>query len=99
MAPDPADQSSPLTERIKNALESADLDAMRELLAPDVTWGAPGDPNPACRNRDQVLTWYQRGRNAGARASVVEMEVRGGGVSWGCEWETPRQARSTAGRS
>lgn len=78
MATPPPREPAELAERVKDALESADLDKIGELLAPDVTWGAPGDPNPACRNRDQVPTWYRQGRNAGARARVVEMEERGG---------------------
>lgn len=62
----------PLVERIRGALGSGDLNGYADLLAPDVTWGAPGDPQPACRNRRQVLAWYQRGFDGGTRADVVE---------------------------
>jgi ketosteroid isomerase-like protein len=61
--------------RVKVALESADLASFRDLLDPNVRWGAPDDPTPSCRNRDQVLAWYQRGRDAGVRASVAEVIV------------------------
>jgi ketosteroid isomerase-like protein len=59
------------------ALEAGDLRAFQALLDPDVHWGAPGDPTPACRNRDQVIAWYERGRDAGVRASVEEVEIHG----------------------
>lgn len=61
--------------RVKAALESADLATFRELLDPDVRWGAPDDAAPSCQNRDQVLAWYQRGRDSGVRASVTEVVV------------------------
>jgi ketosteroid isomerase-like protein len=57
------------------ALEHADLAGYRELLDPGVTWGAPDDPQPGCKNRDQVLAWYRRGRARGVRARVTETEV------------------------
>ena len=44
---------------------------------PAVTWGAPGARNPSCKNRNQVLAWYQRGRDAGVRGSVYDVEVLG----------------------
>jgi streptomycin 6-kinase len=66
-----------LAERVRSALEAADLSAFGELLDPDVRWGAPGDRSPACQNRAQVLSWYQRGRDAGVRARVSEVAVLG----------------------
>jgi ketosteroid isomerase-like protein len=62
---------------VRRALASEDLSAFTELLDPDVTWGAPGARNPSCKNRNQVLTWYQRGREAGVRGSVYDVEVIG----------------------
>jgi ketosteroid isomerase-like protein len=62
---------------VRQALAAEDLSAFAELLDPDVTWGAPGSRKPSCRNRKQVLAWYQRGRDAGVRGSVDEVEVRG----------------------
>lgn len=62
-----------VAEQVRSALEAADLSAFRELLDPNVRWGAPGDPSSACRNRAQVLSWYQRGRDAGVRARVSEV--------------------------
>jgi ketosteroid isomerase-like protein len=60
---------------VKVALESGDLETFRELLDPNVRWGAPDDPAPSCQNRDQVLAWYRRGRAAGVSASVFEVVV------------------------
>jgi RimJ/RimL family protein N-acetyltransferase/ketosteroid isomerase-like protein len=66
-----------LAARVRSALEAADLDAYSDLLDRDVRWGPPGDPVPPCRNRGQVLAWYARGRDAGARARVTETVVAG----------------------
>jgi len=63
--------------QIQTALQSADLLGYRDLLDPEVTWGAPDDANPGCRNRDQVIAWYRRGRANGVRAIVTETGVYG----------------------
>jgi hypothetical protein len=63
--------------QVKAALQTADLSGYRELLDPSVTWGAPDDTKPSCRNRDQVLAWYRRGRAKGVRAEVSETAVVG----------------------
>ena len=62
---------------VRNALAAEDLTAFTELLDPAVTWGAPGARNPSCKNRNQVLAWYQRGRDAGVRGAVYGVEVLG----------------------
>lgn len=62
-----------LAAHVRAALDGADLDAFADLLAPDVTWGAPGDPRPSCENRRQVLEWYRAGQLAGMRARVVDV--------------------------
>ncbi|MCU1494950.1 MAG: nuclear transport factor 2 family protein [Acidimicrobiaceae bacterium] len=62
---------------LRFAFESADLSAIGELLDPNVRWGAPDDPAQSCQTRGEVLAWYQRGRDAGVRAQVVETDVRG----------------------
>ena len=66
-----------LARQVRIALAAEDLSAFTGLLDPDVTWGAPGARNPACKNRNQVLAWYQRGREAGVRGSVFNVEVLG----------------------
>ena len=62
---------------VRNALAAEDLSAFTELLDPEVTWGAPDARNPSCQNRNQVLAWYQRGRDAGVRGSLYDVEVLG----------------------
>ena len=62
---------------VRNALAAEDLSAFTELLDPAVTWGAPGARNPSCKNRNQVLAWYQRGRDAGVQGSAYDVEVLG----------------------
>ena len=66
-----------LAQRIRGALESADLSQFGELLDPNVRWGAPDDPAPSCQSRSDVLAWYGRGRAAGRRARVVDLQVHG----------------------
>jgi hypothetical protein len=62
---------------VKSAYEAADLAAFEVLLDPHVTWGPPGDPSPPCRTKEQVLDWYRRGRESGARAEVTEVSSLG----------------------
>jgi SnoaL-like domain len=64
-----------LAVQVREALESADLARFGDLLGPNVTWGAPDDTVPACRNKSQVLRWYERGRAGGRRAHVLDVEV------------------------
>ncbi|MCU1494937.1 MAG: nuclear transport factor 2 family protein [Acidimicrobiaceae bacterium] len=40
-------------------------------------WGAADASPPTCRTREQVLAWYQSGRDAGVRAQVCEIVVLG----------------------
>ena len=50
-----------LAGRVRSALESGDLDAIRDLLDHSARLGAPEGPGAAdCRNRDQVITWWGR---------------------------------------
>jgi hypothetical protein len=64
-----------VARRVRVALESADLAALGDLLDPNVRWGPPGDPSPPCQSREQVLAWYGRARQTGARARVAEVTV------------------------
>jgi hypothetical protein len=66
-----------IAELVRGALESADVDAYRLLLDPNVHWGSSDDSAVVCRTRDEVLAWYRRGRAKGIRAHVCETIVRG----------------------
>jgi RimJ/RimL family protein N-acetyltransferase/ketosteroid isomerase-like protein len=66
-----------VAQQVRSALEAADLSAFGDLLDAEVQWGAPGAPFPVCRNREQVLSWYRHGRDAGIRARVSEVSVHG----------------------
>jgi hypothetical protein len=68
-----------IAERVKAALESGDLGAIAALLDPDVRWGPPDDPDGGCINRGQVLDFWRRARDAGARAAVTQV-VEGPGT-------------------
>ena len=87
-----------LTERVRLALESGDLDAIRELLDPGARWGAPEGPNDAdCQNRDQVVAWWSGARAAGARAAVTEVTAGAGTLLVGLEVTGTPAAREAGG--
>jgi hypothetical protein len=66
-----------LAARVRDAMQSANLDVMRELLAPDARWGAPEQEVPTCRNAKEILAWYEMARDNGIRADVTEALVVG----------------------
>lgn len=51
-----------------------DLDVLRELLDPEVSWHG-GDPtsSDACRNRDQALAFMRRARQRRPLAELVDV--------------------------
>jgi hypothetical protein len=71
------DMAHDIAQKVRDALDLGDLDRLGALLSPDVRWGPPGSADPPCRNRAQVLSWYAKGRAAGRRATVTEVEVHG----------------------
>jgi ketosteroid isomerase-like protein len=91
-----------LAGRVRSALESGDLDAIRDLLDPGARWGAPEGPGDLdCRNRDQVIAWWARARAAGTRAAVTEVSAGAGALLVGLEVTgTPaaHEAGGAAGR-
>jgi len=56
------------------AILRGDLDAIGELLDPDVKWHA-GDPSVGCQDRKQTLGWMRQNwlRRGGPPGEVVEM--------------------------
>ena len=74
-----------VADRVRVALDNGDLEEFAALLSPDVHWGAPGDANPPCQNRAQVLAWYHKGRDRGRRATVDVVEVHGNALLVGLQ--------------
>ncbi len=94
----PGGEPASLTERVRLALESSDLRAIRDLLDPDARWGAPEGPHAAdCKNRDQVVAWWASARAAGARAVVREVTAGAGTLLVGLEVTGTPTAREAAG--
>lgn len=93
---------SALIARVRFALESGDLDAIRDLLEPDARWGAPqGRGDADCRNRDQIIAWWAGARATGARAVVTEVTTGAGKLLVGLDVTgapTAREAGGTARR-
>ena len=73
----PVQTMETLATKVRDAMESADLMAIGELLAPDARWGAPEQEVPTCRNARQILEWYEVARDNGVRADVTELDVVG----------------------
>lgn len=94
-----ADALDRLAGQVREALESADLDAYAGLLDRAVQWGPPGDPVPPCRSRAQVLAWYRRGRDSGTRARVTDTLVAGDKILVGLTVTRPPGAAGGAGEA
>jgi ketosteroid isomerase-like protein len=87
-----------LIERVRSALESGDLDAIRNLLDENARWGAPEGPHEAdCQNRDQVIAWWASARAAGACAVVTEVTAGAGTLLVGFEVTGTPAAREAGG--
>jgi hypothetical protein len=97
-----AEGTAALAGRVRSALESGDLDALRDLLDPGARWGPPEGPGDAdCRNRDQVIAWWASARATGALAVVTEVTAGAGTLLVGLEvtgTAAAREAGGTAGR-
>ncbi len=93
-----AEESAALAGRVRSALESGDLDAIRDLLDHSARWGAPEGPGDAdCRNRGQVMAWWASARAAGARAVVTEVTAGRGTLLVGLDVTGTPAAREAGG--
>jgi hypothetical protein len=93
-----AEEPAALAGPVRSALESGDLDAIKELLDPGARWGAPEGPSDAdCRNRDQVIAWWASARAAGARAVVTEVTAGPGTLLVGLEVTGTSAAQEAGG--
>jgi hypothetical protein len=58
-----------LADRLRAAMDQADLNLLGELLHPKARWGT-------CATSGQVLDWYRARQVAGVRAEVRDMVIR-----------------------
>lgn len=86
-----------VAERVRRAMVAGDVAAFAELLDPNVTWGAPGARNPTCKNRNQVLTWYERAQESGVRGSPFDVEVVGDRLVVSLSVQGTEEARERGG--
>jgi SnoaL-like domain len=81
VSPDATENPTPSTDglalQLRRAYETGDLELFSALLAPNATWGPPGDPSPPCQSKNQVLAWYQKSSYVGAQAEVQEITTYG----------------------
>jgi ketosteroid isomerase-like protein len=88
-----------VARQVRIALDTGDLSAFSNLLDPNVRWGPPGDPSPPCQSREQVLAWYQRGKESGTRARVSEVVAFGDQILVGLLVAGTRAARERGGQA
>ena len=69
-----------IAKKIGAAIDSSDFALFKELLDPDVAWGPADNPKSGCKNRDQVLAWWNRSQASGTEAHVSDTEVVGSSV-------------------
>lgn len=71
----PLETRESFAQRVSSALDRADLDTFRKLLAPDAQWGDPSQVVPTCQSREEILNWYENARESGVRATVTDTVV------------------------
>ena len=62
-----------IAERVRQSFRADDLEALGDLLHPDVRWGDHHYPDAGCQNRAEVLTWFRAHRGEGVRAHMTEV--------------------------
>jgi ketosteroid isomerase-like protein len=60
-----------LARRGYEAVLRGDLDAVRELLHPDVKWHG-GDPSSGCQNRGEALEFMRQARTRGEMVELID---------------------------
>jgi hypothetical protein len=65
-----------LSERLRTAMETADLDLFGVLLHPEARWAS-------CANRAQVLDWYRALHDSGVRTKVDDVVIHGDVILFG----------------
>jgi SnoaL-like domain len=88
-----------LGDRVREALDGADLAGFAGLLAPDVRWGPPETQDADCRTREEVVAWWNRGRLAGARARVIEVLPGAGALLVGLKVSGTRETDGDGGEA
>ncbi|MDX2702067.1 nuclear transport factor 2 family protein [Streptomyces sp. PA03-6a] len=64
-----------VAESLREALAAHDLPRLAALLDPAVRWGGEEDTETTCRNREDVLRWYEGLHAAGVRTHVGEVSA------------------------
>jgi ketosteroid isomerase-like protein len=61
-----------LARRGYEAIRRGDIEAVSDLLDPDVKWHG-GDPASGCQNRQQALQWLRQANTGNPRAELVDV--------------------------
>jgi SnoaL-like domain len=72
-------ESQPLADRVRQALEGHDLDALGALLSDDVRWGDDDHPR-RCRGPAEVVATFSRLLSQGVDAAITEMTTGSSGI-------------------
>lgn len=60
-----------LAQRGYDAIMRGDLEAVRELLDPDVKWHG-GDPSAGCQNRNEAIAFMRQARTRGQLVELID---------------------------
>jgi hypothetical protein len=92
------DSMKTIAARIRIALNTRDMDALRALVAEDARWGEGGpDDTRTCHNRNDIIATYKRLLDQGVRGTVTETTTGPGGVACLVELDWPDDASSRRG--
>jgi hypothetical protein len=84
--------------RIREALNTRNMDAFRALIAEDAQWGEGGpDDMRACHSRSDIIATYKRLLTQGVHGTVIETTTGPGGVSCLIEIVWPDDAPNRRG--
>jgi len=92
------DPMEAIAARLRHALNTRDMDALRALIAADAIWGEGGpDDDRTCHNRNDIIATYKRLLDQGVSGTVTETMTGPGGVVCLIELDWPDGAPNRRG--
>jgi hypothetical protein len=79
-----------LATQIRTAFNGRDLDALRELLAENATWGEDPYGESFCNGRDDIIHRVKHLLASGVRATIIETAAGPRGIAARVEVEWPK---------
>jgi hypothetical protein len=93
-----AEPMAAMAARLRDAINTRDMDAFRALIAEDARWGEGGpDDLRTCHDRNEIIATYKRLLEQGVRGTVTETTTGPGGVACLVEIDWPDDASNRRG--